>query len=404
MLDGPNLEPNHIPVGVGDMAKPALPLERLESLRDLLVAAHDAAPSTFNYAATSNGYRLHLQPKRGTDNHTASFGQAALSPLFSANVVRYSVGPGALAGAQSPGTTSPSDGQPPSLTQYRQAFETADRDIDLFNMLVLPRSSDIISTPAPIDSFWSEASAFCARRRAVLLADAPTNWGGPQAAANQVVNARSGIVADHTAVYYPDILIREGSVERALGPSGAVAGAAARTDAERGVWKTPAGTEVELRGVRGVTRNLSDADNGTLNPRALNCIRRFPQGTLVWGGRTMAGDDADGHEYRYLSVRRLALYLEESLFRALRWVVFEPNGEALWAQIRLNVGSFMDDLFRQGAFAGKTPSQAFFVRCDGETTSPIDRDRGIVNVAVGFAPLKPAEFVILQIQQVIEPN
>jgi uncharacterized protein len=113
----------------------------------------------------------------------------------------------------------------------------------------------------------------------------------------------------------------------------------------------------------------------------------------------MDGDDGFGSEYKYIPIRRLALYIEESLYRGLKWVVFEPNDEPLWAQIRLNVGAFLNNLFRQGAFQGQTPKDAYFVKCDSSTTTQNDRNLGIVNIVVGFAPLKPAEFVVLTLQQ-----
>jgi uncharacterized protein len=146
--------------------------------------------------------------------------------------------------------------------------------------------------------------------------------------------------------------------------------------------------------------NLTDAENGMLNPHGINCLRAFPIiGRVAWGARTLRGADMLADEYKYIPVRRLALYIEESLYRGLKWVVFEPNDEPLWAQIRLNVGAFMHNLFRQGAFQGTTPQKAYFVKCDKETTTQNDIDRGVVNIVVGFAPLKPAEFVILKIQQ-----
>jgi phage tail sheath protein FI len=146
--------------------------------------------------------------------------------------------------------------------------------------------------------------------------------------------------------------------------------------------------------------SLTDAENGLLNPLGVNCLRAFPIiGSVVWGARTLRGADLLADEYKYVPVRRLALYIEESLFRGTQWVVFEPNDEPLWSQIRLNVGAFMQNLFRQGAFQGTTPSAAYFVKCDQETTTQNDINRGVVNVVVGFAPLKPAEFVIIKIQQ-----
>ena len=132
----------------------------------------------------------------------------------------------------------------------------------------------------------------------------------------------------------------------------------------------------------------------------MNGLRTFAtSGTVVWGARTLKGADQLASEWKYLPVRRTALFLEESLYRGTQWVVFEPNDEPLWSQIRLSVGAFMQDLFRKGAFAGTTPREAYFVRCDRTTTTQADVDRGVVNILVGFAPLKPAEFVVIQIQQ-----
>jgi phage tail sheath protein FI len=146
---------------------------------------------------------------------------------------------------------------------------------------------------------------------------------------------------------------------------------------------------------------LTDAENGELNRLGINCLREFPAvGRVIWGARTLRGADQFADEYKYVPVRRTALYIEESLYRGTQWVVFEPNGEPLWAQIRLNVGAFMNDLFHRGAFQGTTPHDAYFVKCDKETTTQDDIGRGIVNIVVGFAPLKPGEFVIIQLQQI----
>jgi phage tail sheath protein FI len=152
--------------------------------------------------------------------------------------------------------------------------------------------------------------------------------------------------------------------------------------------------------VQGLEYVASDSENGVLNPLGLNVLRTFPViGTVSWGARTMVGADALADEWKYVPVRRLALFIEESLYRGTQWVVFEPNDEPLWAQIRLSVGTFMNNLFRQGAFQGATPNEAYLVKCDATTTTQADIDLGIINIFVGFAPLKPAEFVIIQIQQ-----
>jgi phage tail sheath protein FI len=185
-----------------------------------------------------------------------------------------------------------------------------------------------------------------------------------------------------------------------FGPCGAVAGIFARTDTQRGVWKAPAGLDATLLGVPQLSVPLNDAENGELNPLGINCLRSMPPaGRVVWGARTREGDDRLTSEWKYIPVRRTALFIEETLFRSTKWVVFEPNDEPLWAQIRLNIGAFMHSLFRQGAFQGRTPQEAYFVKCDKETTTQNDIDRGIVNIIVGFAPLKPAEFVVIKLQQ-----
>jgi phage tail sheath protein FI len=213
----------------------------------------------------------------------------------------------------------------------------------------------------------------------------------------------TGEAARNAAVFFPRIK----QADAALGGQievfpacGTVAGVIARTDARRGVWKAPAGTDAALTGVAGLQLGLTDAENGLLNPLGINCLRSFPiYGHVVWGARTLRGADAAADEYKYVPVRRTALFIEESLYRGLKWVVFEPNDEPLWAQIRLNVGAFMHNLFRQGAFQGATPREAYLVKCDAETTTQNDINLGIVNIVVGFAPLKPAEFVIIKLQQ-----
>jgi len=183
--------------------------------------------------------------------------------------------------------------------------------------------------------------------------------------------------------------------------SGTLAGIFANTDAQRGVWKAPAGTNAVLGGASGLTVTLNDGENGQLNEIGVNCLRTFPIiGSVVWGSRTLNGADVLADDYKYIPVRRFVLFLEQSLYQGTQWVVFEPNDEPLWAQIRLNVGAFMQTLFVQGAFQGSSASQAYFVKCDNETTTQNDINNGVVNIIVGFAPLKPAEFVVLQIQQI----
>ncbi|HSK74539.1 MAG TPA: phage tail sheath C-terminal domain-containing protein [Pyrinomonadaceae bacterium] len=267
--------------------------------------------------------------------------------------------------------------------------------IDLFNLLCVPGETDAAAI--------QELQNFCRDRRAFLIADSARDddFGDMQSGPGNI----TGDDSINSAFYFPWILAPDKLAEnrpKEFPPCGFVAGIYARTDASRGVWKAPAGTEASLTGAIGVSvnKNLTDSENGVLNPLAVNCIRTLPvYGTIVWGARTLQGNDERGSEWKYIPVRRTALYIEESLFRALKWVVFEPNDEPLWSQIRLNVGAFMHNLFRQGAFQGTTPKDAYFVKCDKETTTQNDVNLGIVNIIVGFAPLKPAEFVIIKLQQ-----
>jgi uncharacterized protein len=272
--------------------------------------------------------------------------------------------------------------------------------VDLFNLLCIPpylASGDVDK------SLIAKATAYCEKRRAMLLVDPRNGWKDKDEAITGI-KAGVGAVSKNAAIFFPRLRqpnpLRENRIEEFV-PCGAVAGVMTRTDTQRGVWKAPAGIEATLRGVPELSVNLTDAENGELNPLGVNCLRSFPIiGRIVWGSRTLRGADILADEYKYIPVRRLALFIEESLFRGTQWVVFEPNDEPLWAQIRLNVGAFMHNLFRQGAFQGTAPRQAYFVKCDKETTPQNDIDRGIVNIVVGFAPLKPAEFVIIKIQQI----
>ena len=210
-------------------------------------------------------------------------------------------------------------------------------------------------------------------------------------------------VRQNAAVYFPRVKYpnptKGGAVEE-FPLCGIIAGLYAATDASRGVWKAPAGVDAALLGVSELSVRMTDLENGLLNPVGINCLRSFPAaGTVVWGARTLKGDDQTPDDYKYVPVRRLALFVEESLYRGTQWAVFEPNDEPLWAQLRVNIGAFLNGLFRQGAFAGSSPAQAYRVKCDAETTTAADVNKGVVNVLVGFAPVKPAEFVVLKIQQ-----
>lgn len=375
--------------------------EKLALLRDAVNAHRAANTTTFFWSAELAGSRLTFVPLTGADNDigtlvTAPFALSGIPNSVGSNSFYSSVGIAGTAGLQSPAISVAQDGNPPTLADYERAMQVADREVDLFNIMVLPPDR---APAVAMSDLWGPASVFCQQRRAFLLMDAPTTWDSAQTASTEVAGLRVGLVKDHSAIYFPRLTVNDAGLRVNVGPTGAIAGLMARTDASRGVWKAPAGTEADLRGVVGLGQRLSDPENGITNPRAVNTIRAFPNGIINWGARTMDGDDDFGSEWKYVPVRRLALYIEESLYRGLKWAVFEPNDEPLWSQIRLNVGAFMHNLFRQGAFQGQKPKDAYFVRCDSETTTQNDRNLGIVNIWVGFAPLKPAEFVVLYLQQ-----
>jgi hypothetical protein len=364
------------------------------------INARAAAEPLFRWSATVAGTRLNIVPTDQVDDNFLS-GLFAVTGFaagnFLNNVKVYTLGAGGFGiGRQVAGTVG-SNGTAPLATDYDLAYPIIDRDVDLFNLMVLPPVS--MPGAVAVETLYANASVFCQQRRAFLLMDRPIGWTSPQNAIAGLTTLRTGLVKDFSAVFYPRIRIRQNGLEQDIGPAGALAGLFARIDGTRGVWKAPAGTEADLRGIVGLERNLSDGENGTLNPRAINALRVFPSGIVSWGARTNQGDDNTPHDYKYIPIRRLALFIEESLYRGLKWVVFEPNDEPLYAQIRLNVGAFMHNLFRQGAFQGQKPRDAYFVKCDTETTTQNDRNLGIVNIWVGFAPLKPAEFVILYLQQ-----
>ncbi len=379
-----------------------------EKLAIMAAAINDLrlANSTFTFSAEVWGDRLAIIPTGGVDNTQVVVGTkllGAAGPSISAGATTgvryYSLGSTGLGPYQSLGVPG-NDGSAPDAAAYEAAYQIIDREVDLFNLLVLPK--DRSHSDATTRKLWGPASVFCLHRRALLIMDPPDDWVSSQSATSASVGVntlRVGLVKDYAAVFFPRLKLDEGGKDVIVGPSGAIAGLMARIDGARGVWKAPAGTEADLRGITGIDYKLSDGENGVTNPKAVNTIRVFPNGIVNWGARTMDGDDGFGSEYKYIPIRRLALYIEESLYRGLKWVVFEPNDEPLYAQIRLNVGAFMNNLFRQGAFQGQTPKDAYFVKCDSSTTTENDRNLGIVNIVVGFAPLKPAEFVVLTLQQ-----
>ncbi len=222
-------------------------------------------------------------------------------------------------------------------------------------------------------------------------------WSTPRRAAPRRTSraGRHRSAAGNSAVYFPRLRVRDSSGERDVAASGAVAGIFARIDTLRGVHVSPGGTGATVSGVRGPSLELDDATVEALDQDGVNPIRRVAgRGTVVWGARTRADTDT---EWQYVNVRRFSLFLERSIEVGLRWVVFEPNDEPLWAQVRAAVRVFLNGVFRQGFFPAAKPQDAFFVRCDRTTMTQDDINSGRLVVHVGFAPIRPAEFVILRI-------
>jgi uncharacterized protein len=341
-----------------------------------------------------------------------------LSTPESTNVAHYALGTGdayVTGVSSSPGTDGPSSppqlpwtsdiiGDPVSFTGIYQLLK-----VDLFNLLSIPDATRALpSDPSALDpnvepvAIYTQAISLCDQQRAFLLVDPPP-YVTTVSGAIDWISTTLGITDSNGAAFWPRVRMPDPLANynlRTFAPSGVVAGVYATTDGNQGVWKAPAGVQASLLGVQALTYQMSDQENGLLNPLGLNCFRSFPvYGNVLWGARTLQGADALASQWKYVPVRRTALFLESSLYQGTQWVVFQPNDEPLWASIRLNINSFMQTLFLKGAFQGQTPDQAYFVKCDSETTTQTDIDNGIVNILVGFAPLQPAEFVVIQIEQ-----
>lgn len=285
--------------------------------------------------------------------------------------------------------------------------------ISVLNIMAIPGITD--------PGVLSAAIAFCEAKRAFLLMDMPQQDTSQPSSTPIDVTGVDALVSALASSATPNLLsMIPSSINAALyfpylrspdpvsgttinlPPSGFVAGILARTDLNRGVWKAPAGLETTINNVTGVIAGgtMTDMQAGVLNTHAINAIRTFSgSGTVVFGARTIAATNLAFQQWKYVPVRRTALFIEQTLYANLGWVVFEPNDVPLWTAVRTSIERFMLSLFRQGAFQGTTPSEAFLVKCDSSTTTQDDIDNGRVNILVGFQPLKPAEFVVIQITQ-----
>jgi phage tail sheath protein FI len=376
----------------------------------------DLADVTISYGATAETYRrITLNPSplpADADNTPEKRIGTTANPVSSlVTVTPTAAYPTAWAGALG---ATPLDGGLPvkPFTTYNpgdfsDAFEP-DKALDkipIFNLLLTPGIWD----PGVV----SEALAVAERKRAFMIVDPPADavadpTGFPLPMIGDIMSdqiaGRMIPKSENGALYFPFLKSNDPATGNPLlvPPSGFVAGVIAREDTNRGVWKAPAGYEALVSNTTGVAPSgrMTDPRQGTLNPLGVNVLRTFPGiGTIVFGARTLVAANPAFQQYRYVPVRRMALFLEQSLLQSLGWVIFEPNDVPLWVSIKTTIDNFMLGLFNQGAFQGTTPSQAFNVSCDATTTTPDDQANGIVNIVVGFAPLKPAEFVIIKIAQ-----
>jgi Bacteriophage tail sheath protein len=276
--------------------------------------------------------------------------------------------------------------------------------VDIFNILCIPPDvgTDDGAAAANLVAINSAAASFCEKKRAMFVAEPLDAWKNHAEQGNwpDIQPTDLGINGDagrFATTYFPKVKMPDPEMQdrvRVFSSCGIIAGVMATNDLKRGVWKPPAGQDADMVGVTGLEVKVNDADNGFLNPLGINCLRDFPViGPVVWGDRTLRGADMLSDDYKYVSVRRLTNYIEESLKRGTQWAVFEDNDESLWSQLRLSIGAFMKELSVQGAFYN------YKVICDASTTTPDDIAKGIVNVEILFAPVKPAEFVILKFQQ-----
>jgi phage tail sheath protein FI len=418
------------PVFMDDGAPAAGAIGSLANVRRMLdeIGATIGANSGNRWTVKRVGLRLSLQPKFGganagvdsvltTTTHQVEATAGAHSGIFvisaqgrdASNVGAYSLGRtgGATPSGKQTNVDLPApgdvgtNGSEPLLTDYQNAFNEIDSELDSFNLMILPRAEG--QDDAERKNLWGIASALAAKKRAILLVDPDSTWTSVTQADLGLAALKVGVETRNAAIYWPRLVVPDATIPagRTVDPSGSIAGLMARTDTRFGVWTAPAGIEATIRGIIGISKNMSDDENGVLNPKALNAIRQFPSGVVAWGARTMIGSNDTGNiDDKYIPVRRTMLFIEESLYRGLKFAVFRPNAEPLWASIRLAAGSFMNSLMRQGAFASRNKLEAYYVLCDATTTTATDINLGIVNVVVAFAPLKPAEFVVLTVKQI----
>ncbi|WP_415402180.1 phage tail sheath family protein [Tateyamaria sp. SN3-11] len=411
-----------------DVPVPVVPTTIAEAANLLQGAIRAAFPADRLWSqatVTVVGTRLRVQPGRGSPDYDPAtlvtiadnVGDLAVrlsldGAVAQSNVMQYAPTNAAPLGFQSIGTAG-ADGSPPTAAELRGSRATrtglyALDDIAAFTMLAIPEASRLGST-ANLASVMGAAISYCQERRAMVFIDPPLGTDTIEeceAWLDEISDA--GLRSEYSVAYVPNVQVPDPGMDnrpRSVAPSGTMAGIWARTDSQVGVWKAPAGITSRLNNVLALDFAMTDPENGVINPLGLNALRNFDiPGNVAWGARTLAGADLLASDWKYIPVRRMANFIESTLFDGLQWAVFMPNDEPLWNEMRSATRSFMQGLFRQGAFQGASPDEAYRVKCDAETTTPADIAAGIVNIFVGFAPLRPAEFVVISLQLQIQQD
>ena len=335
-----------------------------------------------------------------TNRGTEIVGAAVLRPANSGEPTEYHLGDAVVIGnidSVVPGN----DGATPGDAEYEASLTVGLSPLDVIqdvNIICIPG----IGTSTVV----SQGANYCTQRMDCFFIGDVNQTDDTVPEAQDFLNSLT-VKSSYGAVYYPWLKMTDPTGKSpepiAVPPSGFVAGMYARIDTKRGIFKAPAGTEANIGGAAGLVTETTDVEQDFLNPIGINVIRSFPaSGIVIWGTRTLA--TRSDPEYRYIPVRRTAIFLEQSIYNGIQWAVFEPNDEGLWASLRLNITAFMLLQFRAGAFQGSSPGDAFFVKVDSETTTQADIDAGVVNILVGFAPLKPAEFVVLKLTQKVNQS
>ena len=287
--------------------------------------------------------------------------------------------------------------RPPRAADYRDALVAISIEVPDFNLLVLPRDDGV--DPATQQEIWRMASHYCREKRAMLLIDTPIEWAGLVDVKDAwsdlgIRRVREGLALESAAMFYPRVMVRDGDSEVPTGCCGAMAGLMTSFDDAHGVWTPAAGLDAIIAGINGLEYETTEDDASLFGSEGVDVLRTLPEGIVCWGARTMAGHTSSW--WKFIPVRRLALFVEQSIEGGIEWVAGEPNDALLWQGIQACVGSFLDDIWKRGALEGDTAEKAYFVKCDAETTTPEAIARGQIHFQVGFAPMRPEEFMVLE--------